>query len=202
MNRHTNTMPPSPEEYHLVVKKENRSSKFLVTSNSGSNEFIDFSATKGFKIYMVAFDDMLGSIVYVGITKRSMKERFTSGFGSIDDKNIYSWATSAGSYRLLVWDLSNIVKDSIELEVVEAELAFAVRVMQRWWPTGLKSITFKYFQMSNAIMASSVIARNMIEQYFDILRSRNELTGDDLEKIEFQKHKIIILLEELSICRG
>jgi len=195
------TIPPSPEEYNLTVSVAEKSPSYSITSNSESNEFIGASAITGFKSYVVARDDCLGTIVYVGITTRSMKERFRDGFRSTDNNDTYTWALEKGKYKLLVWDLSKIVKDKIELQAIEAELTFSVRVMQRSWPTGQKSITFYYFRMSKTVQIASLVATIMIRQYFDFLANRKTLTNDRLQIIKYERDRVEKLLKELSLTQ-
>ncbi len=189
------------QEYDLKISIIAGKASYSLMNIVGYNTFTDFSAEDGCKCYMVADDDVGGSVVYVGMTTRSMKSRFAGGFGKTNKKGTYSWVTERSHCRLLVWDLSQIASARRELEIIEAEVTFAVRVMQRWWPVSQNSITFGYFQTSTAAKVASIIARNMIHQYFGVLIDRKTISIEDKKFLEGHQRKTDELLKNLQIWR-
>lgn len=190
-----------PSIYDLQVSVAHRKPKYSINGCSGPSNFIGAATIASPKVYVVANDDLGGSVVYVGVTMRSMGARFKDGFRAImdDDTKTYSWALSNNSYKLFVWDLRDFAAAKSTLEAIEAELTFSVRVMQCAWPIGQKSITFYYFMNAKHTRIAAPISIAMVDQYFDALLQRDWLSTDDRQLLESERTKVINSLRSLAL---
>lgn len=111
-------------------------------SNGHTNEAVDrfeYPLTSDhYKIYVLSNKK---AIHYIGTTKDSIKNRIRSGLKA-NGKNGYhgyKWK-NLSSITLSVWDFEELNKEQIEN--IEAELAFIVRLKTKSWPDFQNEIHF------------------------------------------------------------
>lgn len=110
-----------PEHFKLVFDPQ----KCMAT-------FSGIAKNKLPKLYVVVSG---GELIYVGVTKRPIGERFRSGWSAKGRGGYYGYAfrhthTTADLY---VWCHEDAPKrSSLELETVEAEVAFLIRSAGQW----------------------------------------------------------------------
>lgn len=87
------------------------------------------------------------SLIYVGIATRRMSTRITHGFTATGKSGYhgYKWKTLTGSLWLSVW--TGLAKDDVkeallEMETIEAEVAFLCRQRAGQWPAFQQEIHF------------------------------------------------------------
>lgn len=119
-----------PEHFKLIFDAKKCTAKF---SGMAKNRLP--------KLYVVVSG---GALVYVGVTKRTMRERFYSGWNAKGKNGYHGYAfrhthTDADLY---VWCHEDAPKGStLDLETVEAEVAFLIRSAGQW-PCGQTEIHF------------------------------------------------------------
>jgi len=111
-------------------------------SNGQTNEIVDrfeYPLTSDhYKIYVLSNNK---TIHYIGTTKDSIKNRIRNGLKA-NGKNGYhgyKWR-NLSSVTLSVWDFEELSKEQIEN--IEAELAFIVRLKTKSWPDFQNEIHF------------------------------------------------------------
>jgi hypothetical protein len=110
-----------PEHFKLTFDEKKFKAKFSGLAN-----------TKLPKLYVVVSD---GEIIYVGITKSTMRQRLYGGWSARGKNGYYGYAfrkthTEADLY---VWYHKDAAKrSSLDVETVEAEVAFLIRKAGRW----------------------------------------------------------------------
>jgi len=111
-------------------------------SNAQTKEIVDrfeYPLTSGhYKIYVLSNNK---TIHYIGTTKDSIKNRIRNGLKA-NGKNGYhgyKWR-NLSSVTLSVWDFEELNKEQIEN--IEAELAFIVRLKTKSWPDFQNEIHF------------------------------------------------------------
>jgi hypothetical protein len=108
------------------------------------------------KLYVVVSG---GDLIYVGVTKRTMRERFYSGWNAKGKGGYHGYAfrhthTEADLYVWCHEDAAN--GSSLELETVEAEVAFLIRSAGQW-PRGQTEIHFHQSGPEHRELAASVM---------------------------------------------
>jgi hypothetical protein len=190
----------TPSIYDLrIIVNEDRPS-YTVESN-GSVGFNGVANEETPKVYVVAINDLCGSVVYVGSTMDSMQSRFQSGFRKIEDGNNrnYTWALEPARFKLYIWDIKELVNGNDDtLRIIEAEFTVSVRIMQKAWPIKQKSITFYHFMLVNSAKMAGLISIEMIGQYYDALVARKRLTKEDIQKIQKEKLETIDFLKTIN----
>ena len=85
-----------PERYQLSFDAE----KFVVSCSKGTSKFSGLATCKRPKLYVVSVD---GKLVYVGITRQSMRTRFRMGFTARGENGYHGYThTNLGSKRAAV----------------------------------------------------------------------------------------------------
>jgi hypothetical protein len=124
-------MLTGPQKYDLTLTP---------TSYSPEKKFSGSCTKKVPKLYVVVAE---GQIVYVGVTRQSMSNRFRYGFKA-DGRNGYhgyAWRHKHTKANLYVWaaaaDLS-----LLDVETIEAEVVFLIRKSTGAWPACQTEIHF------------------------------------------------------------
>lgn len=188
---------PKPNVYELYVKPNGNMSTFTITSNAGTNKFEQEDIARGAKIYMLVSKDIGGTVSYVGQTVTSMQKRLYQGILY----QSYRWSKQTNHYDLFVWNFSNLIGQcsSYSLDSIEAELALATRVNQGEWPIFQTSIKFRWFALSSFGSSAQAIAPLMIEQLYDHLLARGNISDNDIQLLKEQKSRAKYLLEAIMI---
>jgi hypothetical protein len=108
------------------------------------------------KLYVVVSG---GELIYVGVTKRPMGERFRSGWNAKGRGGYYGYAfrNTHTTADLYVWCHEDAPRrSSLELETVEAEVAFLIRSAGQW-PGGQTEIHFHPSGPEHRGLAASVL---------------------------------------------
>lgn len=189
-----------PEQFTLTVSQVGRQLTFSIRNSIGASTWGSRSMARGPKIYLVGHRDTLGSVVYAGETCRSMQQRFADSFRNVDaSQRHYPWSLSPNIFRLCVWSLDGRAVQKPLLKAIEAELTFAVRVMQLGWPTHQRGITLHHFRTDKRFADASAIAAHIIEQYFEVLAAPSSLTAAKRQRIDSAKKNTIKLLTALTL---
>jgi len=119
----------------------------------------DFSGranTKLPKLYVVVAD---GELIYVGVTRRPMRERLYSGWNASGKNGYhgYAWRHTHTEADLYVWCHENAPDgSSLDLETVEAEVAFLIRSAGQW-PRSQTEIHFHPSQKEHRELAARIV---------------------------------------------
>jgi hypothetical protein len=110
------------------------------------------------KLYVVVVD---GKIIYVGITKRTMRGRLYTGWTAKGKGGYYGYAfrhthTEADLYIWCHEDAAG--RSTADLETVEAEVAFLVRQAGQW-PSSQTEIHFHPSTEEHRALAAEIVAR-------------------------------------------
>lgn len=188
---------PKPNVYELHVTPNGKVSTFTIKNTAGTNKFEQEDSTRGAKIYMLVSKDIGGTVCYVGQTVTSMQKRIYQGISY----QSYRWSTQKNCYDLFVWNFSNHIGkcSSYSLDSIEAELALATRVNQGEWPIFQTSIKFRWFALSNFGSTAQAIAPVMIEQLYDHLLARKNVSDNDIQLLKQQQLRARHLLEAIMI---
>lgn len=91
-----------------------------------------------YKIYVITFQK---KILYVGTTKSSLKSRLNSGLKASGKNGYhgYKWKNEK-NIRIFIWNFTELNK--VQIENIEAELAFVVRTKTGKWPESQNEIHF------------------------------------------------------------
>ena len=108
------------------------------------------------KLYVVVSN---GELIYVGVTKRPIRERFRSGWNAKGRGGYYGYAFrhTHTTADLFVWcheDAHN--RSSLEMETVEAEVVFLVR-SDGQWPRGQTEIHFHPSERQHRELAATIM---------------------------------------------
>ncbi len=108
------------------------------------------------KLYVVV---SAGELIYVGVTKRRMRERLRGGWNADGKSGYHGYAfrhthTEADLYLWCHEDAPN--RSSLDLETVEAEVAFLVRTAGQW-PRGQTEIHFHPSDREHRELAASIM---------------------------------------------
>jgi len=127
------------QKYALRIKDRN----YRVVSSDSKKNFTEFAAKRGAKLYVVS---RKSSLIYVGITTRSMSSRLRGGMKASGKNGYYgySWRKKGGGFRLDIWGLIGCPrrKASLHLETIEAETVLLYRSKSGQWPSGQTEIHF------------------------------------------------------------
>jgi hypothetical protein len=108
------------------------------------------------KLYVVVSE---GELIYVGVTKRPIRERFRSGWNAKGRGGYhgYGFRHTHRAADLYVWCHEDAPKrSSLDLETVEAEVVFLVRSAGQW-PCGQTEIHFHPSRLEHRELAVSVM---------------------------------------------
>jgi hypothetical protein len=134
-----------PEHFKLTFDPKKCTAKFSGLAN-----------TKLPKLYVVVAD---GEVIYVGVTKRTIRARFYNGWNA-NGKNGYhgyAWRHTHTAADLYVWSHDDSPEDStLDLETVEAEVAFLVRSAGQW-PRSQTEIHFHPSKDKHRELAGNII---------------------------------------------
>jgi len=111
---------------------------FNLNSNKIQKTFTKPLTEKRYKLYVIKKNK---KILYIGITRQSLRSRFRLGF-SADDGNGYhgyKWKDTK-KVNVLVWIFDNYNEN--QLENIEAELVYLVRKNTNSWPYFQNEIHF------------------------------------------------------------
>lgn len=129
---------PNPFIYELNLKDN----KIKSWTDFNSGEIIPKLSkpltSSDYKIYVISFQK---KVLYVGTTKSSIKSRLNSGLKA-NGKNGYhgyKWKDEK-NIRIFIWNFSELNK--VQIENIEAELAFVVRTKTGEWPESQNEIHF------------------------------------------------------------
>jgi hypothetical protein len=127
-----------PERYALTFDAE----KFTVSCPKGTAKFSKLATSRVPKIYVIS---VAGQLIYVGITRQSMRARFRMGFSAKGENGYhgYAWRSKFTKAALTVWFHENASFEHPErdVETVEAEVVFLARLAGQW-PKGQTEIHF------------------------------------------------------------
>lgn len=115
------------------------------------------------KLYVVVAD---GELIYVGVTKRTIRARFCNGWNANGRNGYHGYAFrhTHSAADLYVWS-HEPEGSTLDLETVEAEVAFLVRSAGQW-PCGQTEIHFHPSGPEHRGLAASVM------QYIRVAQSR------------------------------
>jgi hypothetical protein len=110
---------------------------FQLTSPTGKNHFEKPVTEKKEKIYLIIKSR---KIVYVGITKQPIGNRFRGGQNPIKNSGYhgYKWLAEDGKYKIVILMDFN----GYDTETIEAEIVFNIRKEEGQWPSGQTEIHF------------------------------------------------------------
>lgn len=127
-----------PERYKLSFDAD----KFVVSCSKGTPKFSGLATKKRPKLYVVSVDSKL---IYVGVTRQSMRTRFRMGFKATGENGYhgYAWRHIFKEAVLDVWCQEDPPTENPErdVETVEAEVVFLARLAGQW-PEGQTEIHF------------------------------------------------------------
>jgi hypothetical protein len=112
--------------------------------------------TKLPKLYVVVAD---GELIYVGVTRRPMRERLYSGWNASGKNGYYgyAWRHTHTEADLYVWCHENAPDgSSLDLETVEAEVAFLIRSAGQW-PRSQTEIHFHPSEKEHRELAARIV---------------------------------------------
>jgi len=133
-----------PERVKLTFDAQRCSAKFSQLANSGIP-----------KLYVVVADK---EVIYVGVAKRAMRERFYTGWNSTGKHGYhgYAWRHTHTEADVYVWYQEDAPEGSLlGLETVEAEVVFLVRKAGQW-PRGQTEIHFHPSQQEHRDWATKI----------------------------------------------
>jgi hypothetical protein len=127
-----------PERYKLAFDP----AKFTVTCSKGTPNFSGLATSRRPKLYVVSVDSQL---VYVGITRQSMRTRFRFGFGASGKHGYhgYAWRHTHTEAILNIWchEDAPATNPDLDIETIEAEVVYLARSAGQW-PAGQTEIHF------------------------------------------------------------
>jgi hypothetical protein len=126
-----------PDKYTLTIL--NRSVK--VMSIDGTSHFVAPSTSnKKPKLYVVS---KAGNLLYIGITRQSMSNRFRGGMTADGAHGYhgYLWGKENHTIHMDIWYLGNEAS-AVDLETIEAEVVYLYRNKSGKWPLSQTEIHF------------------------------------------------------------
>ena len=117
-----------PERYGLTIS----SAGFLVRCQKGTAKFSGISTKLQPKLYVVSVE---GKPIYVGLTKRPMRERLRVGWSATGKSGYYgySWRHKIKQGDLDVWCHADAIdRNERDIETIEAEVVFLIRQSGQW----------------------------------------------------------------------
>lgn len=134
-----------PEHFKLTFDPKKCTAKFSGLAN-----------TRLPKLYAVVVH---GELIYVGVTKRTIRARFYNGWNA-NGKNGYhgyAWRHTHTEADLYVWSHDDAPEGSLlDLETVEAEVAFLIRKAGQW-PRSQTEIHFHPSEREHRDLAASIM---------------------------------------------
>jgi len=112
------------------------------------------------KLYVVTANREL---IYVGVTKRPMRARLYDGWNANGKSGYhgYAWRHTHRQADLYVWFQEDAPEGSLlDLETVEAEVAFLVRSMGQW-PCGQTEIHFHPSGIEHRELAEAIVRQSI-----------------------------------------
>ncbi|CAH7279310.1 conserved hypothetical protein [Vibrio chagasii] len=172
-----------PNVYKLTMKSRNSDTlDYDVEAEDGTKGFIAGDIKKGGKIYLLAYPESNGTVIYVGQTKQAIHKRFYPGIV----QQQYKWASSGSSYILFVWDVDTYTGSNSQLmDCIESELTFSVRASQGGWPLYQTAIKFRVFNSSPLQRSSPHIANEMMNSMYDYFSTHNK----DKDSVEGERKR-------------
>jgi hypothetical protein len=141
-----------PERYALSFDAE----KFTVSCSKGTAKFSGLATSRLPKLYIVSVD---GHLIYVGITRQSMRTRFRMGFNAKGENGYYgyAWRHKFTEATLDIWCHEDAPTERPEhdIETVEAEVVFLARLAGQW-PPGQTEIHFHPSNEKHREIAASI----------------------------------------------
>lgn len=134
-----------PEHFKLTFDAKKCEAKFSGLAN-----------TRLPKLYVVVAD---GELIYVGVTKRTMRERLYSGWNANGKNGYHGYAFrhTHAEADLYVWSHDDAPEgSSLDLETVEAEVAFLIRSAGQW-PRSQTEIHFHPSGKEHRKLAESIM---------------------------------------------
>jgi len=148
---------------HISLELEIRDKKIVKIFNPNSNKiqktFTKPLTEKRYKLYVIKKNK---KILYIGITRQSLSNRFRLGF-SADGGNGYhgyKWK-DIKKVKVLVWIFDNYSEN--QLENIEAELVYLVRNNTNSWPYFQNEIHF-----NNNFAKGKKVAEKIFELISDV----------------------------------
>ena len=118
-----------PEKYKLSFDAK----KFVVACAKGTHKFSGLATRKRPKLYVVS---SAGKLIYVGITRQSVRTRFRMGFGATGENGYhgYAWRHNLTEAALDIWCHEDAPPKNSDrdMETVEAEVVFLARLSGQW----------------------------------------------------------------------
>ena len=141
-----------PERYQLTFD----STTYAIVCGKGTPKFSGLATQRKPKIYVVSVN---GKLIYVGITRQSMRARFRLGFKAKGKSGYhgYAWRHKPEPAVLDIWchEDAPAVKADLDMETVEAEVAFLARSAGQW-PEGQTEIHFHPSNDEHRELAKSI----------------------------------------------
>jgi len=109
-----------------------------------------------YKIYVISLQN---KVLYVGTTKSSIKSRLNSGLKASGENGYhgYKWKNEK-NVRIFIWNFTDLNK--VQIENVEAELAFIVRTKTGKWPDSQNEIHFNNsYQEKGKVLAEKMYGK-------------------------------------------
>lgn len=154
-----------PNIFRLSLADNKVQSIFDIERNITIPKFSQPLTNAKFKIYILKSED---KILYIGTTKSSIKNRLRYGLNANGQNGYhgYKWKTFE-TVLLYVFCFDNFGK--VEIESVEAELAFIVRKSTGRWPESQNEIHFN----NNFIPTGQLIAEKIFKQLNETKEKNN-----------------------------
>ena len=143
-----------PGRYELAYTPE----AFTVQCLQGSSRFSGIAKSLQPKLYIASIDN---KPIYVGITKRSMRQRLSYGWKAAGSHGYYGYAwRHHGAYAVLdVWEHVDAEgRNEREIETVEAEVVFLIRQAGQW-PAFQTEIHFYQSTEEHRRLAEEIVSR-------------------------------------------
>lgn len=134
--------------YYKIIVEKNRKIKYPVNFEK------PVTINGLLKLYVVTKNK---KIVYIGITKQSIKNRLRYGENPPIKSGYhgYKWLNHKGGYDLYVYIFERI-KEMVEIETIEAELVYKVRKEYDQWPEFQTEIHFHKSDQKHRKIANEV----------------------------------------------
>jgi len=141
-----------PEHYKLSFDAD----KFVVSCSKGTPKFSGLATRKLPKLYVVSVD---AKLIYVGITRQSMRTRFRGGFTASGENGYhgYAWRHSFTQAMLDIWchEDAPTQNSDRDMETIEAEVVYLSRQAGQW-PEGQTEIHFHPSTPEHREIAASI----------------------------------------------
>ncbi len=142
-----------PERYKLCFDAD----KFVVTCSRGTPKFSGLATRKLPKLYVVSIE---AKLIYVGITRQSMRTRFRGGFTASGENGYhgYAWRHCFTEAMLDIWCHEDAPPQNSDrdMETIEAEVVYLARREGDQWPEGQTEIHFHPSAPEHREIANSI----------------------------------------------